>query len=219
MNQHEEHVSQNPKFNIGYYEGQQHCKIWLACKDDFALMYKKYPKGEITLWCDGRGEEEDEDVGTKKRKKADGDKVTRRQEREDEIDDVVKQLKEKHKDLYTLPNYRLWARSVCGNLHDDLDTPPDLPSFQGHTAAKKAPRESLQDALTGAAVTFAKVFKDDRVVEPAEKSAAEMSKIELRMKNFEQLRYVQQLFNDGILTDAEYNEQKETILLSLRKLN
>ena len=39
------------------------------------------------------------------------------------------------------------------------------------------------------------------------------------MKNFEQLRYVQQLFNDGILTDAEYNEQKETILLSLRKLN
>ena len=97
-------------------------------------MYKKYPKGEITLWCDGRGEEEDEDVGTKKGKKADGDKVTRRQEREDEIDDVVKQLKEKHKDLYTLPNYRLWARSVCGNLHDDL---ADLPSFPGHTAAKK----------------------------------------------------------------------------------
>ena len=29
-------------------------------------MYKKYPKGEITLWCDGRRDEE-EDVSTSRK--------------------------------------------------------------------------------------------------------------------------------------------------------
>ena len=43
--------------------------------------------------------------------------------------------------------------------------------------------------------------------------------VELRMKNFEQLRYLQQLYDDGILTQIEYEEQKEKILSSLRKLN
>ena len=43
--------------------------------------------------------------------------------------------------------------------------------------------------------------------------------IELRMKNFEQLRYLHQLMDDGILTTTEFIEQKEKILSSLRKLN
>lgn len=42
--------------------------------------------------------------------------------------------------------------------------------------------------------------------------------VELRMKNYEQLRYLQQLFEDGILSDWEYAEQKQNILDSLRKL-
>jgi len=42
--------------------------------------------------------------------------------------------------------------------------------------------------------------------------------VELRMKNYEQLRYLQQLLDDKILTDSEYTEQKQAILTSLRKL-
>ena len=38
------------------------------------------------------------------------------------------------------------------------------------------------------------------------------------MKNFEQLRYLQQLYEDQILDEKEYIEQKRSILLSLRKL-
>jgi hypothetical protein len=41
---------------------------------------------------------------------------------------------------------------------------------------------------------------------------------ELRMKNFEQLRYLQHPYDDGILTIKEFEEQKEKILSSLRKL-
>ena len=38
------------------------------------------------------------------------------------------------------------------------------------------------------------------------------------MKNYEQLRYVQQLFNDGVLDDKEYTEQKGKILQFIKKL-
>ena len=43
-------------------------------------------------------------------------------------------------------------------VHDDFENPPDLPAFRNETP-KKAKRESLSDALTGAAVAFAHVFK------------------------------------------------------------
>jgi len=41
---------------------------------------------------------------------------------------------------------------------------------------------------------------------------------ELRMKNLKQLRYLQSLFEDGILTEKEHAEQKANILSLLRKL-
>jgi len=43
--------------------------------------------------------------------------------------------------------------------------------------------------------------------------------VELRMKHFEQLRFLQSLFEDKVLTENEYKEQKENILVSLRKLS
>jgi hypothetical protein len=42
--------------------------------------------------------------------------------------------------------------------------------------------------------------------------------VELRIKNYEQLRYLQQLYNDGILTAEEYHEHKQLIITSIRKL-
>ena len=42
--------------------------------------------------------------------------------------------------------------------------------------------------------------------------------VDLRMKNYEQLRIIQQLFEDGILDEKEYTEQKGNILEFLRKL-
>lgn len=217
------------EFSVGYFEGQQHCKIWLASNQDFAAMYRKYPKGEITLWCNGRSstDEDDDKVNeSAKKKKKDGDKVTRRQEKESDIDEVFKQLKEKHGVTYDNPKMRLWARSICGNLHDDLDVPPDLPVFRDKTPKKN--KESLSEALSGAAITFANAFKTDtnvqtvQTVQTTECSTVPLSPgktVELRMKNFEQLRYLQQLVDDGILTSKDYIEQKDKILSSLRNLN
>ena len=38
------------------------------------------------------------------------------------------------------------------------------------------------------------------------------------MKNYIQLRYLQELYDDRILTAEEYQEQKQLIITSIRKL-
>lgn len=213
-------------FNVGYFEGQNHSKIWLVTREDFLTMYRKYPKGEVTLWCDGRSEEE-EDIGCRKKRKRD-EGVSKRQEKEEEVDDIFKQLKEKHGEKYDTPRLRLWARSVSSKIHDDLDNPPDLPAFRNETGPKKpAKKETLTDALTGAVIAFTNKYNSESTRSPQRTSNPPTQpvgispgrSVELRMKNFEQLRYLQQLYDDGILTSTEYEEQKDKILSSLRKLD
>ena len=43
--------------------------------------------------------------------------------------------------------------------------------------------------------------------------------VDLRMKNYQQLRYLQQLYEDNILNENEYAEQKRSILAALRNLD
>ena len=111
-------------------------------------------------------------------------------------------------------------------MHDDLDSPPDLPAFRNETGLKKAKRESLSDALTGAVVAFKKAFADHSKSPPRRSAALSQQfgispgkTIELRMKFFEQLRYLQKLYEAGKLTTIEYEEQKEKILKTLKELN
>ena len=91
----EELVPNNMSFSLGYYEGQQHSKIWLSSKEDFKAMYSRYPKGEIMLWCDGRAAENEEDEQSRrKRKKFEAGRVTKRDEKELDMEDMAKVLKE-----------------------------------------------------------------------------------------------------------------------------
>ena len=44
-------VPGNIDFNIGYYDGAQHSKVWLVSVDDLKSMYLKHPfGGEIVLF-------------------------------------------------------------------------------------------------------------------------------------------------------------------------
>ena len=109
-------------------------------------MYTKYPEEEITLWCDGCSDEGGDTCSRTKHKK-DGEASTKRQEKEDEVDDVFMQLKGKHGQKFDNPRLRLWARTICGKLHDNLDNPPDLPAFRGNSQPpEKLQHESLSDA-------------------------------------------------------------------------
>lgn len=226
-----EQVPDSLSFSVGYFEGQAHSKLSLVSGEDLNAMYTTYRSGLITLWCDGRSEPtEDSASGRSKRKKE--ETSSRRQEKESEVEEVYTNLVSMHKDSYTTPQLRLWARMVCSNLHADLEMPPDIPAFSGKPAQRKSrQRESVSDVIGSAAVAIVNALKNDTpntsgsigtpgstgntsgmsVISPAKS-------VELRMKNYEQLRYLYQLFDDGIITQKEFAEQKNDIMIALKKL-
>ena len=98
----------------------------------------------------------------------------------------------------TTPQYRL--------------DPPDILAFSSNPPKLKR-NDSLSESLTGAAIAFANTFRNSSErLNTSDNTVGGMSPrktVELRMK---------QLFEDNILSEAEYKEQKESILKALRNL-
>ena len=87
-----------------------------------------------------------------KSKKRNGSTSSRLEE--DDVDEHFKILTEKHGDVYSVPQRRLWARRIHGNTHDSYDTPPALPMFE--PPPKRPKKESLAESITNAAVAITK---------------------------------------------------------------
>ena len=109
---------------------------------------------------------------------------------------------------------------LANDIHD-LENPPSVPVF---CSTPKRPRqESISCALSGAAIAFAKALGENPKGD-GEGSRSTVScnptdvspgkAVELQMKNYEQLRYIQQLFDDGVYL-KQYIEQKQGILSSI----
>ena len=133
----------------------------MVTNEDLSAMYSRYPKGEITLWCDGRSPSGQESTESGKRKREETNSCSKRQEKEDEVDAVFKELKEKHGDEYDIPKLCLWARMMSSSLHDDYETPPDVPAFPGSVSKKSRQHNSLSNAISGAAVAFANALNSN----------------------------------------------------------
>ena len=144
-------------------------------------------------------------------------------------------MKEKHGTKYTIPQLRFWARMITTKNHESFDEPPDLPPF----SAVQPKKASLAEAITGAALTFASVARTPDVSQsnnqsviiapsspkasatPVATAAVGISPgkvTELRMKKLHELRELQALLEQNILTEQEFVEQKQLVLNSLRKL-
>ena len=106
-------------------------------------------------------------------------------------------------------------------IHDDDSKPPNSPMFTG--GLQKQPRESLADAFASAATAVAKAFSPkphdgDGTTRERSVHFSPGKKVDIRMKNLEQLRVLQSLMEDGILSEAEFLEQKCIVLQSLKNL-
>ena len=183
-------------FSVGFFENST--KNWLLRDEDLSVMYKKFQEKsqkEICLWCDGVNEGEDlliNDDSAKRKKK---ETSSRREQQEMNVDDNFRQLKDIHGNQYQIPQLRLWARVIANGHHDSLDEPPDLPQFK--LKSKKSP--SLDQSKKADNMSPSKV-------------------VDTRGKYINQLQQVKTLFEEGILTEKEYEEQKEIMLNTLRKL-
>ena len=235
-------------FQIGYFSSKQSTKYWIMCQEDLDSLNKLVEKraGSVMLWCDGKSapglEPNTSTSGTKRKKKADDPPPTKRQQIEDELESVVKDLQEKHGNKYTLPQLRCWARMITSGKYQDRDTIPIFLDLNNQP--KKQKRSSLAEAITGAAMTFAKAVKSSDVQQCSSQSVVIASSnspptpvagsstnslpltagisqgkiMDLRLKKVHELRELQGLFEQNILTQQEFVEKKQLVLDSLRKL-
>ena len=88
------------------------------------------------------------------------------------------------------------------------ETSPQVPLITGATP-KRQKKDPLFDALVHAVTAFAKTFTPKPST--PEKSAGQVSNgispaktAEVRIKNLEQFKYLQQLYEDGTLTHDEF---------------
>ena len=139
-------------YNVGYYEGRHHVKKWLTTDNDLSAMNEKCASNNVYLWCEATQTDNLSRDRSPPRKSS-----SKRDDKEKEVDEIVKDLKERHPDDYSGPQLRLWARMISNGLHEDLDDPPRVPMITG-AGPKRQKQESLTDALIGAANAFAKVF-------------------------------------------------------------
>ena len=160
----------------------------------------------------------------------------------DELDTVVKDLQEKHAEKYTLPQLQCWACMITSGKHHDKDS--ILAFLDLDNQPKKQKRPTLAKAITDAAKTFAQATKIPNMsrctsqsvviassgspsTPVASCSACDLSAstgispgmvTDLRMKKLRELRELQGLLEQNILTQQEFVEQKQLVLESLRKL-
>lgn len=102
-------------------------------------------------------------------------------------------------------------------VHECDKNPPNAPMFNG--GIPKQPKESLVDAFAGAAKVIAKAFAPQ--TKDAENVPVHFSpskKVDVRLKNLEQLRILQNLLEDGILSFEEFTQQKRIVLQELNTL-
>ena len=127
------------------------------------LMYSKYKFGdEIILWCDSRCREENR--GSRKR---DIDtSLLKCQEREDQLDEVFKDLKS----IGIVYHNSDCGQMICTSLHDDMDKPPNIPTFG--TSTKNPCKEPVADAITGAVATVIKVLRTPEVNSSSDSKAS-----------------------------------------------
>ncbi len=146
-------LPKDPTVDVRYFEGRQSSKIRLVSDKDLESMYHKAKNGsEIFLWVQNN-ENDSDDPEPEKKKKKPSESSSRRQDKE-EVEVI---FKSKHDNSYTVPQLKLWARMIHCGTHKDYEDPPRVPMITG-TPPKRPKKDSLTEALTGAAEAVAKAF-------------------------------------------------------------
>ena len=229
MNEFDTQVPDTPVFQVGYFFGKQSSKYWLVSRDDLNSMYRSIKKGSVLLWCDKRSCQLQSSESRKgQKRKLQDDPPQQSKSHESEVDEIVSDLRERHGTTYTLPKLRLWARVITTGNWDDRDKHPPLPAFDDNEP-KKVKKAALSDVIASSVV---KAMTTSQVTSPetptkSSKTSTQSNKpiglspgrvTDLRIKKLQELRELQQLLEQNVLTDAEFEEQKMLVLNALRKL-
>lgn len=155
--------------------------------------------------------------------------MTKREETEQRVIDMAKELKEMHKEKMNLSEvqYRLWART---GVHSSKDNPPQVPMTTG-SIPRGSVSQDLEESIISTAATIVKaavaqnspsssVVQSPLINQTISEGTAHQKGLgvspgkisEIRGKSYTQLATLKHLYEDGVLTLTEFEKQKEMIL-------
>lgn len=190
-------------------------------EDDLCMMYRSLGKDSVLLWCDGKSQNDQSGSLLTSRKRKIADSVDKHQEKIEDLDDIYKSLKEKHRTNYTNPRLCLWARLIEAGSHESTEDPPKIPVITGV--------DSLAKAISNAAVTFAHAFKPSDISvsgassslvvqttppRPVQVTSSVISGIspgritDLRIKKLQELKELQKFLEENVINKEELESRK-----------
>ena len=230
-------VPKPEKMEVGYF--YQSKKLWLNNRLDMNDVWELIAKGDkVTFWCVGTSEEPEElskkrachdrsALESESQKKV--KKTSKQDDKKAQADDYVTQLQEKHGDKYTRFQYKLWAEMLATGVHTEVETPPVASMFsRENKRAKNVTTDSsaLTEAVAGmvsVVSTLTQALSPTLQPGTAEKSRlpsalSPIKKAELRSVYLKQMAELRQLYDNEVLTDQEYEEQRLEVIQSMRLL-
>ena len=223
-----EELPSSMDFQVGYFEGRSHAKRWLIENRDLDKMNSLYMAGStINLWCEGKSPTGDCDHNDRAEQPPSKKPKMSKSDSTDELDTISSKLREKHSDM-PAPKLRLWSKLIQSGRYDDYDTPSDIPLITGGPAPMKK-KGNLVDALTVAATTVVKMLQSNAntvtvsshtppKTDSVRAGISPLKFAQLRCNCLEDLKRVKELWDDGVLTQEEFEEEKQHILNSLKSM-
>ncbi len=224
-----EYIPSMVDFQVGYLEGRGNQKRWIVRAEDLVKMYESVYEGDvIKLWCEGKGKEQSS-CSRKRKTDDEEERQSKRDKKEEHEREIRDKLEEKHGTTYSVPQYSLWAKFIKMGRHESYETPPPIPLLTGTQKGRPQRKEAVSDVIIGAATAFAQALKPSSPSMPSTPSTPPSKSVpptslspnnqaNLRRRYLEDLRTLSQLHDDGVLTSEEFQEQKDKLLLGLRKL-
>ena len=188
---------------FGYIQPGHGMQRWLHDNDDVEQMYTFSPKKkDIVLWCftapsngDSHGKKRPSESGLEasKPKSACLKKI-------EDVEIIVNELKEKHKNTYSIEQFNTWAHLIHIGKHGSNETPPDLPFFRGIRRRKSSP-----SSLTASSPT--KSGEQGSVV-----GVSPGKRVSLRSECISQLDKWHAHLEKGVVSQEQYEEVQKTIM-------
>ena len=125
---------------------------------------------------------------------------------------------------YSDPQYRLWARMIVNGLHSSKESPPQVPMITGIVPTRPS-RKFIEDTVASTVSAVVKAIASPQQsqhnsIEPQLGMGISPTKaVDIRGKCFSQLASLKKLFEESIITEDEMQEQKSSILKTLRKFS
>ena len=229
------------EFDIGYIQNN----TVVSLRSPVQEVWSSIVKGDnVTLWCDGlHGKESPRGKSTKKRSNksvvddCDDDEdieVTKKkkkkksEEREKKVEDTMEQLQSMHAKMYTQMQYRVSGSEMyVGGVHSSLDEPPTTTMFAraGGVQPKKK-SNSVSEVLTHAVTQIASALtprpgpsSTTTVTGGSSQAKSSPAKtIESRSWCYRQLGEIKALYEYGLLSELEYQSEREAIMSTLKNL-